>query len=44
MSGGAASGLINLLHDAEVLGANETISKPFTLQELMRVVNAVFGQ
>src|SRR6266704_3580210 len=34
MSGGAGGGLINLLHDAELLGADRTIPKPFTPREL----------
>jgi CheY-like chemotaxis protein len=43
MSGGDSTGLINLLHDAELLGANYTIPKPFTPKELMTAVNHVLG-
>jgi DNA-binding NtrC family response regulator len=41
MSGGDGSGLLNLLDDAEVLGALRTIPKPFTPAELMAVVDSV---
>jgi two-component system, chemotaxis family, chemotaxis protein CheY len=43
MSGGSSSGLINLLEDMELLGANQTIPKPFTPKELIAAVNAVLG-
>jgi two-component system, chemotaxis family, chemotaxis protein CheY len=41
MSGGSSSGLINLLEDMELLGANRTIPKPFTPKELMEAVDTV---
>ena len=41
MSGGDASGLLNLLDDAELLGANWTLPKPFTPEELIAAVNHV---
>jgi two-component system, chemotaxis family, chemotaxis protein CheY len=41
MSGGDSSGLMNLLDDAEMLGANRTLPKPFTPAELMRAVDGV---
>ncbi|MFN2571468.1 MAG: response regulator [Gemmatimonadales bacterium] len=43
MSGADSSGLINLLHDVELLGANGTIPKPFVPAELIAVVNQVLG-
>lgn len=43
MSGGDERGLLTLLEDAEWLGANRTIPKPFTPKELMGVVNDVLG-
>src|SRR6266571_1748002 len=43
MSGGAGGGLINLLHDAELLGADRTIPKPFTPRELITAVNELTG-
>jgi len=45
MSGGSGSGsgLINLLDDMELLGADRTIPKPFTPKELIVAVNAVLG-
>jgi CheY-like chemotaxis protein len=44
MSGGDSSGLIHLLADAEMLGANRTIPKPFTPRELVEVVDRVLGE
>jgi DNA-binding NarL/FixJ family response regulator len=41
MSGGDLGGRMNLLHDAELLGANRTLPKPFTPEELMEVVESV---
>ena len=43
MSGGSGNGVINLLEDMELLGADRTIPKPFTPKELMAAVNAVLG-
>jgi two-component system, chemotaxis family, chemotaxis protein CheY len=43
MSGGDASGLLNLLDDAELLGANWTLPKPFTPEELIAAVSHVLG-
>ena len=43
MSGGAGGGLLNLLHDAELLGANWTIPKPFVPRELIAAVNEVLA-
>jgi CheY-like chemotaxis protein len=44
MSGGDSRGLLNLLDDAELLGANRTIPKPFTPRELVDVVNRVLAE
>ncbi|HXE81972.1 MAG TPA: response regulator [Gemmatimonadales bacterium] len=44
MSGGSSSGLINLLEEMEMLGANQTIPKPFTPKELMKAVNEVLAR
>jgi len=41
MSGGDGSGLLNVLEDAELLGADRTIPKPFTPKELIAAVNDV---
>jgi two-component system, chemotaxis family, chemotaxis protein CheY len=41
MSGGSGNGLINLLEDMELLGANRAIPKPFTPKELMEAVDTV---
>jgi len=38
---GSGSGLINVLEDMELLGADRTIPKPFTPKELIAAVNAV---
>jgi CheY-like chemotaxis protein len=43
MSGGSGNGLLNLLEDMELLGANRTIPKPFTPKELMAAVNSVLS-
>lgn len=39
LSGGRQTGRQNLLHDAERLGAQYTLHKPFDIQELTDVVN-----
>jgi CheY-like chemotaxis protein len=44
MSGGDARGLLNLLEDAELLGADRTLPKPFTPGELIAAVNDVLGE
>jgi CheY-like chemotaxis protein len=44
MSGGDGRGLLNLLEDAELLGADRTLPKPFTPAELIAAVNAVLGE
>jgi two-component system chemotaxis response regulator CheY len=41
MSGGDSSGLINLLDDAELLGAAFTLPKPFTPEELLAAVESL---
>jgi CheY-like chemotaxis protein len=43
MSGGGGGGLLNLLHDAELLGADRTIPKPFIPRELLAAVNDLLG-
>jgi len=43
MSGGSGGGLINLLHDAELLGADSTIPKPFVPGELIAAVSELLG-
>ena len=44
MSGGDGRGVLNLLEDAELLGADRTIPKPFTPGELIAAVNDVLGE
>jgi two-component system chemotaxis response regulator CheY len=44
MSGGNGPGLLNLLEDAELLGADRTLPKPFTPGELIAAVNDVLGE
>ncbi len=44
MSGGNGSGLLNLLEDAELLGADRTLPKPFTPRELIAAVNDTLGE
>jgi len=44
MSGGDGSGVLNLLEDAELLGADRTIPKPFTPGELIAAVNDVLAE
>jgi DNA-binding NarL/FixJ family response regulator len=41
MSGGDSTGLMNLLQDAELLGANRTLPKPFTPEALLEAVDTV---
>ena len=44
MSGGSGGGLLNLLEDMEMLGADRTIPKPFTPKELMEAVNDLLSR
>jgi CheY-like chemotaxis protein len=44
MSGGDSTGLLNLLPDAELLGANWTLHKPFKRDELEQAVAHVLSQ
>ena len=44
MSGGSGGGLISLFHDAELLGADRTIPKPFVPRELIAAVTEVLGR
>ena len=43
MSGGDSSGLMDLRHDAELLGAVKSLSKPFTAREVVDVVRSVLS-
>jgi CheY-like chemotaxis protein len=42
MSGGGATGM-NLLLEAKLLGADWTIAKPFTVDEIMALVGSAIG-
>jgi len=44
MSGGDGHGLLNVLEDAELLGADRTIPKPFTPKQLIAAVNDTLGE
>jgi CheY-like chemotaxis protein len=44
ISGGASVGGSGSLIDARLLGADETLEKPFTLDELGSVVNGLLGR
>ena len=44
ISGGASVGGNGSLIDAKLLGADETLEKPFTLDQLAGVVNGLLGQ
>jgi len=44
MSGGDSTGLLNLLPDAELLGANWTLHKPFKREELEQAVAHLLSQ
>jgi len=44
ISGGASVGGAGSLIDAKLLGADETLEKPFTLDELATVVNGLLAQ
>lgn len=43
MSGGAFDGRVDLLEDARVLGATRTISKPFNIEDVRRIVAEVLA-
>ena len=43
ISGGDASGMLNLLQDAELLGAVKSLQKPFTAREIRDTVSAVLA-
>ena len=43
MSGGDMNARVDVLGDATLLGAVRTISKPFTLEEMLRAVEEVLG-
>lgn len=43
MSGGDSSGLMDLRHDAELLGAVKSLSKPFTAREVVDVVRSALS-
>jgi DNA-binding response OmpR family regulator len=44
MSGGGRGGAVNYLEAAGKLGAQQTLAKPFSRQELLRAVRAVMGE
>ena len=43
ISGGDSSGLLDLRHDAELLGAVRSLQKPFTAAELVQTVREVLS-
>jgi len=43
ISGGDSTGLLDLRHDAELLGAVKSLQKPFNAREIMDVVRSVLG-
>ncbi len=43
MSGGDSTGLLDLRHDAELLGALKSIQKPFNARDIVEVVRSVLG-
>ena len=43
MSGGGNAGFASFLHMAKLLGANDTIEKPFTTQRLLEIINGVLS-
>lgn len=43
ISGGSSGGVLNILEDAEMLGATRSIPKPFTPRELIAAVSDVLG-
>ena len=43
MSGGDSTGLLDLRHDAELLGAMKSIQKPFSARDIVEVVRSVLG-
>ena len=44
ISGGDASGRMDLREDAKLMGATATLAKPFELEDLVRTVAAVLGE
>src|SRR6058998_3441516 len=44
ISGGDSTGLLDLRHDAELLGAVKSLQKPFSAREIMDVVRDVLKQ
>ena len=44
MSGGDSTGLLDLRHDAELLGAMKSLQKPFTARAVVELVRAVLEQ
>jgi len=44
ISGGDASGRMDLRQDAKLLGATATLAKPFELEDLVRTVAGVLGE
>jgi CheY-like chemotaxis protein len=43
ISGGAVTGASAVLTDAKMLGANATLAKPFSIEELTRAVTGLLG-
>ena len=43
ISGGDSTGLLDLRHDAELLGAMKSLQKPFTAREIVELVRSVLG-
>jgi CheY-like chemotaxis protein len=43
ISGGAVTGASGALTDAKMLGANATLAKPFSIEELTRAVTGLLG-
>ncbi len=43
MSGGDSTGLLDLRHDAELLGAMKSIQKPFNAHDIVELVRGVLG-
>lgn len=44
ISGGDATGMLDMRRDAELLGAVRSLQKPFTAKEIVREVDEVLGQ
>ena len=43
ISGGDSSGLLDLRHDAELLGAMKSLQKPFNARDIVELVRSVLG-